>query len=127
MRSSNFIHVNLCAPIAGDGRVYRDVLEMERPSPRCRGQRIKDQGYPGDLSFRHRRHDAISSSPRREGPPCAGFRTVRGGQPVERGPIAYPLRRHIRRPPQATREKASRIFRTECLSWRWAGWQQIFF
>ena len=44
-------HLNLCTTNVGAmDAFYRDVLEMES-EPGMAGQRIKTQGYPGDVAF----------------------------------------------------------------------------
>ena len=44
-------HVNLVSTdVSAMDTFYREVLDME-PEPTMARQRIKDQGYPGDVSF----------------------------------------------------------------------------
>ena len=44
-------HVNLCSTnLAAMDEFYREVLDMET-QPSMAQQRIKNQGYPGDVSF----------------------------------------------------------------------------
>jgi catechol 2,3-dioxygenase-like lactoylglutathione lyase family enzyme len=58
-------HVNLCsANLPAMDTFYRDVLDMET-EPSMAQHRIKDQGYPGDVSFCHRRPRRNFISPRR--------------------------------------------------------------
>jgi len=79
-------HLNLCTTNVGAmDAFYRDILEMET-EPSMAGQRIKTQGYPGDVAFVT---DGTTQVHIAEKDMNCGFRTGNVVNPVERGHIAF--------------------------------------
>ena len=99
---------------------YREVLDME-PAPSMARQRIKDQGYPGDVSFVT---DGTTQFHLSEKDLGISFRTGQAINPVERGHIAFrtddieAFKRHLR-------DKG--IPFADYGAWAMGGWEQVFF
>ena len=99
---------------------YRDVLEMES-EPGMAGQRIKTQGYPGDVAFVT---DGTTQVHIAEKDMNCGFRTGNVVNPVERGHIAFRTD-DIAAFKQRLEQKGVRY--SDYGGWAMTGWQQIFF
>jgi catechol 2,3-dioxygenase-like lactoylglutathione lyase family enzyme len=114
-------HVNLVSTdVAAMDTFYRNVLDME-PEPTMARQRIKDQGYPGDVSFVT---DGTTQFHLAEKDMQIGFRTGQVVNPVEKGHIAF-------RTDDIAAFKKRLDDKGICYSdyggWAMAGWHQIFF
>jgi catechol 2,3-dioxygenase-like lactoylglutathione lyase family enzyme len=114
-------HVNLCSTnLPAMDAFYRDVLDMET-EPSMAQQRIKNQGYPGDVSFVT---DGTTQFHLAEKDLGAGFRTGQVVNPVERGHIAFRTD-DIAAFKKRLDEKGVRY--SDYGGWAMTGWQQIFF
>ena len=79
-------HVNLCSTdLPAMDKFYREVLDMET-EPAMAQQRIKDQGYPGDVSFVT---DGTTQFHLADRDLDIGFRTGQAVNPVQNGHIAF--------------------------------------
>ncbi len=114
-------HVNLCTTnVSAMDQFYRDVLDMQ-PDPTMGTQRVKDDGYPGDVSFVT---DGDMQVHLAEKDLDCGFRTGNVVNPMDRGHIAF-----------RTDDIAAFKQRLDDMGvqysdyggWAMAGWQQIFF
>lgn len=114
-------HLNLTTTKVGAmDEFYREVLDMET-EPSMAGQRIKDQGYPGNVAFVT---DGTTQVHIAEKDLSVGFRTKNVVNPVERGHIAF------RTDDIASFKKrldAKGIRYSDYGDFAMAGWQQIFF
>ena len=114
-------HLNLCTTNVGAmDEFYRDVLAMET-EPSMAGQRIKTQGYPGDVAFVT---DGTTQVHIAEKDMNCGFRTGNVVNPVERGHIAFRTD-DIAAFKKRLDEKGVRY--SDYGGWAMTGWQQIFF
>jgi glyoxylase I family protein len=114
-------HVNLCSTnLPAMDTFYREVLDMET-EPSMAERRIKDQGYPGDVSFVT---DGTTQFHLAEKDMDTGFRTGQIVNPVSRGHIAF------RTDDIAAFKKrldAKGIRYSDYGGFAMAGWHQIFF
>ena len=79
-------HINLCSTnVPAMDAFYRNVLDL-KPEPSMGASRVKDQGYPGDVSFVT---DGTTQMHLAEKDLQVGFRTGKVLNPVERGHIAF--------------------------------------
>jgi glyoxylase I family protein len=114
-------HVNLCSTnLPAMDAFYRDVLDMET-EPTMARQRIKDQGYPGDVSFVT---DGTTQFHLAEKDMQIGFRTGQVVNPVEKGHIAFRTD-DIASFKKRLDEKGIRY--SDYGGWAMNGWHQIFF
>ena len=114
-------HLNLVSTdVPAMDTFYREVLDMAPETSMAR-QRIKDQGYPGDVSFVT---DGTTQFHLAEKDMQIGFRTGQIVNPVERGHIAFrtddikAFKRHLA-------EKG--VPYSDYGKWSMNGWYQIFF
>jgi catechol 2,3-dioxygenase-like lactoylglutathione lyase family enzyme len=114
-------HVNLCSTdVPALDAFYRDVLDMEA-EPTMARQRIKNQGYGGEVAFVT---DGTTQFHLAEKDMGTGFRTGQIVNPVERGHIAF------RTDDIAAFKKRlddKGIKYSDYGGWAMAGWHQIFF
>lgn len=114
-------HVNLCTTnVPGMDAFYRDVLDMA-PEPSMGGQRIKEQGYAGDVSFVT---DGTTQVHLAERDLNCGFQTNNIVNPMEKGHIAFRTD-DIAAFKQRLEEKG--IPYSDYGGWAMSGWEQIFF
>ena len=79
-------HVNLCSDnLPALDKFYREVLDMQTEASMGQ-QRVKDQGYPGDVSFVT---DGTTQFHLAEKDMNTGFRTGNIVNPTSRGHIAF--------------------------------------
>ena len=114
-------HVNLTTTdVPAMDAFYRDVLDME-VEPTLAGQRIKNQGYGGDVAFVT---DGTTQFHIAEKDMGIGFRTGQVVNPVDRGHIAF------RTDDIAAFKKRlddKGIKYSDFGKWAMSGWHQIFF
>ncbi|NNE22855.1 MAG: VOC family protein [Rhizobiales bacterium] len=114
-------HVNLCTTnVSAMDEFYKDILDMEADAS-MGPQRIKGDGYPGDVSFVTDGNLQVHLA---EKDLNCGFRTGHVVNPMERGHIAF------RTDDIATFKKRLEdkgIEYSDYGGWAMAGWQQIFF
>src|SRR3954462_3761447 len=114
-------HVNVVSTdVAAMDTFYREVLDME-PEPTMARQRIKDQGYPGKVSFVT---DGTTQFHLSEKDLGINFRTGQAINPVERGHIAF---RTDDIDAFKRRLKEKGIPYSDFGTWAMKGWDQIFF
>lgn len=114
-------HINLCTTnVPAMDEFYKDVLDMAS-DPSMGTQRIKGDGYPGDVSFVT--DDNLQVHLAEKDLNC-GFRTGNIVNPMERGHIAF------RTDDIAAFKKRlddKGIEYSDYGGWAMAGWQQVFF
>jgi catechol 2,3-dioxygenase-like lactoylglutathione lyase family enzyme len=114
-------HLNLTTTnVPAMDEFYRDVLDME-VEPTLAGQRIKNQGYGGDVAFVT---DGTTQFHIAEKDLGIGFRTGQVVNPVEHGHIAFRTD-DIAAFKKRLDEKGIRY--SDYGGWAMAGWHQIFF
>jgi catechol 2,3-dioxygenase-like lactoylglutathione lyase family enzyme len=114
-------HVNLCSTdVPALDAFYRDVLDMEA-EPTMARQRIKNQGYGGEVAFVT---DGTTQFHLAEKDMGTGFRTGQIVNPVERGHIAFRTD-DIAAFKKRLDEKGIKY--SDYGGWAMAGWHQIFF
>ena len=86
-------HINLCSTnVPAMDEFYRSVLDLE-PEPSMNASRVLSQGYAGDVAFVT---DGTTQVHLAEQDLDVGFRTGKSLNPLERGHICVPDRRHRR-------------------------------
>jgi catechol 2,3-dioxygenase-like lactoylglutathione lyase family enzyme len=103
-------HVNFCTTnVPAMDKFYRSVLGLE-PEPGMNASRVTGQGYPGDVSFVT---DGTTQVHLAERDLEVGFRTGKPVNPMERGHIAFPHRRHrrLQAPPRGEGHSLCRLRR----------------
>lgn len=114
-------HLNLCTTdVSAMDAFYREVLDLA-PDPSMGRQRVKQQGYPGDVSFVT---DGAMQVHLAEKDLGCGFRTGNVVNPMERGHIAFRTD-DIRAFKRRLKEKG--IPYADYGAWAMSGWEQIFF
>lgn len=114
-------HVNLCSTnLPAMDAFYREVLDMQ-PEPGMAQNRVKDQGYPGDVSFVT---DGTTQFHLAEQDLDIGFRTGQAVNPVQQGHIAFRTD-DIAAFKKRLDEKGIKY--SDYGGWAMAGWHQIFF
>ena len=99
---------------------YRDVLDMQA-MPGMNKNRVKDQGYPGDVAFVT---DGAMQMHIAEKDMAIGFRTGQAVNPVDRGHIAF---RTDDLDAFRKRLDEKGIQYSDFGDWAMTGWKQIFF
>ncbi len=114
-------HLNLCTTnVPAMDEFYREVLDLQA-DPSMGAQRVKDEGYAGDVSFVT---DGTTQVHIAEKDLNCGFRTNNVVNPVERGHIAFRTD-DIAAFKKRLDDKA--IPYSDYGGWAMSGWQQIFF
>ena len=114
-------HINFCSTnVPAMDEFYRTVLDM-KPEPTMSASRVKDQGYPGDVSFVT---DGTTQMHLAEKDLQVGFRTGKVVNQVERGHIAF---RTDDIAAFKARLKEKNISYVDYGDFAMSGWQQIFF
>ena len=114
-------HVNFATTdVAAMDAFYRDVLDMQT-IPGMGVNRVKDQGYPGDVAFVT---DGAMQMHIAEKDMGVGFRTGQVVNPVQRGHIAF---RTDDLDAFKRRLDAKGISYSDFGDWAMTGWKQIFF
>jgi glyoxylase I family protein len=114
-------HVNLCTTnVPAMREFYRSVLDLGT-EPGMEATRVKDQGYPGDVSFMT---DGTTQFHLAERDLGVAYRTGQSINPVEKGHIAFRTD-DIAALKKRLEEKG--IPYSDFGKWAMKGWQQIFF
>jgi glyoxylase I family protein len=114
-------HLNLVSTnVPAMDTFYREVLDMHA-EPSMARQRIKDQGYPGDVSFVT---DGTTQFHLAERDMQIGFRTGQIVNPVQKGHIAFRTD-DIAAFKKRLDEKGIKY--SDYGGWAMSGWHQIFF
>lgn len=114
-------HLNLCTNNVPEmDEFYREILDME-PEPSMGAQRVKTEGYAGEVSFVTDGTTQVHVSQKDLN---CGFRTGQAVNPMERGHIAFRTD-DIAAFKRRLEEKG--IPYSDYGGWAMSGWQQIFF
>jgi len=115
-------HVNLCTTnVPAMDEFYRTVLDLRSEPSLQAGRIVKDEGYPGDVSFVTDGTIQVHLAEKDLG---VGFRTGQAINPVERGHIAFRTD-DIDAVKKRLKEKG--IPFSDFGAWAMKGWEQIFF
>jgi catechol 2,3-dioxygenase-like lactoylglutathione lyase family enzyme len=119
-----FHHINLCTgDVPGLDGFYRDILDM-KSEPGLAGNRDKDQGYSGNVSFLTDGSAEATQFHLAEKDLKIGFKTGQAVNPLEKGHLAF---RTDDIAAFKKRLEAKGIPYSDFGTWAMKGWEQIFF